>query len=96
MKAVVVEVGKINQPNAGALGEPFVERLAEIFVVQQELDLGQQAIDAIGFYAGVDSGNRGAEKLRKDISFFVPDGSVQGEVAVAQAHQMQDAGNLDA
>ena len=77
MKAVVVEVGKVNQPNAGALGEPFVEGLAEVFVVQQELDVGQQAVDAIGFYARVDSGNRGAETLRKDIGFFVPDNTFQ-------------------
>ncbi|MNF99816.1 hypothetical protein D3C84_827320 [compost metagenome] len=56
MEAVVIEIFKVNQAYARALGELVVESLAEVFVIQQKFDFSQQTVDVIGFHAGVDLG----------------------------------------
>ncbi len=95
MKAVVGEIGKVNQPDGGAFREPFIKSLAEIFIVEQEADIGQQALDIVIINAGVDPGYGGREELREDVALFIPFGTPEGEVLVTKPDQMQNAGYFD-
>jgi hypothetical protein len=61
VKAVFAEVGEVDQLGAGAFDQPFVERFAEVFVVKEQLDVGQQTIYICGLSARVDRTNAGAK-----------------------------------
>jgi hypothetical protein len=75
--------------------KPVIKGFAEIFVIQEKFDVGQQTGDVICTQVWIDPGNRIVEKLWKDVGFFVPSGALQGKIAVAKPHQMQDAGDFD-
>jgi len=92
---VVREIGKVNQPNSGAFREPFIKCLAEILIVEQEPDIGQQAFDVVGLNTGVDPDDGGREEFREDVALFIPFGTPEGEVLVAKPDQMQNAGYFD-
>jgi hypothetical protein len=67
---------------------------AEVFVIEEKFDVGQQTGDVICTQVWIDPGNCIVEKRWKDVGFFVPSGALQGKIAVAKPHQMQDAGIL--
>ncbi|WEL45889.1 hypothetical protein P0D91_16545 [Pseudomonas sp. CBSPBW29] len=69
MEAVVVEVFEINQPGIGASAQAFKESAAEVFVIQQQFGVFQQAMHIIRFDAWVDFAYGGKKSVGKILVF---------------------------
>ena len=95
VEAVVVEIFEVDQAGAGAFGEPVVKRFTKVLVIEQEFDVRQQAGNVIRTQFRIDAGDGFVEERWEDVGVDVPSGVFQGQIAVTQPHQVQDAGDFD-
>ena len=57
--------------------------------------IGSQPVDVRTVNTGIDPCDGGTKQVRENIGLFIPGGILEGKVAVAKPHQMQNAGDFD-
>ena len=72
MKAVVVEVLKIDQLGIRTICQAFKESSAKVFVVEFQLNIFEQATYIIRLNAWIDFENCSVEKLGENIGIEIP------------------------
>ena len=95
MPTVVGEVVEIDHPQVAACGQTLVESLAQVFVLQVEMDVVEQAAQVGGICPRIDAGKRRQENVREDVVARIPSHFLQREISVAQPGQMQERRDLD-
>jgi hypothetical protein len=96
VEAVVVELVEVDQTQAGAGRQTLVEGLAEIFVLQVEMNVVKEPTDIAALESRIDTGDGGLEDPGKDVVASVPVGGFQRHVLIAEPGQVQQSWNLDA
>lgn len=94
MERVAVEILEVDDFHAGGSRDFFVECLAEVFVVEGEVELAQGAVDFRGGGGGVEFCQRIAKNQGDDVAGFLPNETFEGKVREPQPDEMENGGDF--
>ena len=92
---VPVQVLEVDDLQPGGGGDLLVELLAEVFIVQGEVELTEGVVDFYRRGRGIDGGDALAEEGGDDVAGLLILQCLEGQVSVTQPREVEDRGDFD-